>query len=500
MARYLLALDQGTSSSRAILFDTLGRAVSIAQQEFDATYPADGWVEQDPEVLWRTTLESARQAVAQAGAGGGDIVALGITNQRETVLLWDRQTGECVHPAIVWQDRRTHERCEALRAAGHETLIQSQTGLLIDPYFSASKLAWILDSDAELRRRAERGELCFGTVDSFLIFRLTGGARHVTDATNASRTQLFDIHRQAWSDDLLGLFDVPRAVLPEVLDSAADFGETEAALFGSALPIRGVAGDQQAALVGQACLGEGMTKSTYGTGCFVMANAGAQPPVSCNALLSTVAYRLQGHTTYALEGSIFVAGQAVKWLRDELGVIAEAVDTERHCRATGGDTKGVYVVPGFTGLGAPHWRPDVRGLITGLTLASDVSDIVTATVQAVAYQTRDLLEAMAADGVQVTGLRVDGGMVANDWLCQFLADVLDVTVQRPKVTETTALGAAMLAAVGAGEFADLESAAALWQVDCSFQASMTGARREALLQGWRSALAQALVAPAATSL
>ncbi len=491
MARYLLALDQGTSSSRAILFDTQGRAVAVAQQEFDASYPADGWVEQDPEVLWSTTLDSARQAVAQAGVGIGEIAALGITNQRETVLLWDRQTGECVHPAIVWQDRRTQEQCEALRTAGCEALIQAQTGLLIDPYFSASKLAWILDSDADLRRRAERGELCFGTVDSFLIFRLTGGARHVTDATNASRTQLFDIHRQVWSDDLLRMFNVPRAVLPEVLDSAADFGETESALFGAALPIRGVAGDQQAALVGQACLREGMTKSTYGTGCFVMANAGTQAPVSGNALLSTVAYRLQGQATYALEGSIFVAGQAVKWLRDELGVIAQAADTESHCRATGGDTRGVYVVPAFTGLGAPHWRPDVRGLITGLTLASNVSDIVTATVQAVAYQTRDLLEAMAADGVQVTELRVDGGMVANDWLCQFLADLLDVTVQRPQVTETTALGAAMLAAVGAGEFADLESAAALWQMDRSFAASMAQPRREALLRGWRSAVAQA---------
>ena len=492
MAGFLLALDQGTSSSRAIVFDLEGQIIGVAQQEFDSAFPADGWVEQDPEVIWQTTLSTAREALKHAGVPATDIAAAGITNQRETTIVWERDTGRAVYPAIVWQDRRTQPFCEALKARGAEADIQARTGLVVDPYFSATKVAWILDNEPSLRVRAERGELCFGTVDSYLINRLTGGARHVTDATNASRTQLFDIREQRWSEDLLELFDVPAAMLPEVLDSAADFGTVQADLLGAAIPIRGVAGDQQAALVGQACFSEGMTKSTYGTGCFVMANAGADMPVSGNALLSTVAYRLNGETTYALEGSIFVAGQAVKWLRDELNLIRDAAESESHCRATGGDTKGVYVVPGFTGLGAPHWRPDVRGVVSGLTLASNTSDLVTATVQAVAYQTRDLLDAMAADGVAVTALRVDGGMVVNSWLCQFLADILEVQVQRPEVVETTALGAALLAAVGVGLFENIEAAADLWRAEASFDAAMPEARRAALMDGWQRAVNQAL--------
>ena len=492
MAGFLLALDQGTSSSRAIVFDLGGQIIGVAQQEFDATFPADGWVEQDPDVIWQTTISTARGALENAGVQATEIAALGITNQRETTIVWERETGRAVYPAIVWQDRRTQPFCEALKARDAEADIQARTGLVVDPYFSATKVAWILDNEPALRARAERGDLCFGTVDSYLIYRLTGGARHVTDATNASRTQLFDIREQRWSQELLALFDVPAAVLPEVLDSAADFGTVQPELLGAAIPIRGVAGDQQAALVGQACFTEGMTKSTYGTGCFVMANAGADMPVSSNALLSTVAYRLNGQTTYALEGSIFVAGQAVKWLRDELHLIRDAAESETHCRATDGDTKGVYVVPGFTGLGAPHWRPDVRGVVTGLTLASNTSDLVTATVQAVAYQTRDLLDAMAADGVSVTALRVDGGMVVNSWLCQFLADILGVQVQRPEVVETTALGAALLAAVGAGLFESIEAAADLWQAEASFDAAMPQARQAELMAGWRRAVKQAL--------
>ncbi len=489
---YLLALDQGTSSSRAIVFDGSGRTVASAQEEFDAYFPADGWVEQDPEVIWQTMIDSAREALAAAEIQASDVAAVGITNQRETTLVWDRSTGECVYPAIVWQDRRTQERCEGMKARGLEKLLRDKTGLVVDPYFSATKVAWILDQDSALRERAARGELCFGTVDSFLVYRLTKGQVHATDATNASRTQLFDIREQIWSDELLELFDVPRAMLPEVFDSAADFGSVHADWLGSEIPIRGIAGDQQAALVGQACFAEGMSKSTYGTGCFVMANAGSTVPESDNALLSTVAYRLQGRPTYALEGSIFVAGQAVKWLRDELGFIRDAAETEQHCRKTGGDTRGVYVVPGFTGLGAPHWRPDVRGVVTGLTLSSNASDIVTATVQAVAYQTVDLLAAMDADGVRVTELRVDGGMVVNDWLCQFLADMLGVTVHRPRVVETTALGAALLAAVGAGVFTSLEAAADLWQTEASFSPQMSEDDRKRRLDGWHKAVRQAL--------
>jgi glycerol kinase len=406
--------------------------------------------------------------------------------------VWDRATGECVHNAIVWQDRRTAGRCDDMRADGIEPLVARQTGLLVDPYFSATKLTWLLDQIPDVRDRAARGELCFGTVDSFLIWRLTGGSVHATDATNASRTQLFDIGRQCWSTELLDYFAVPESLLPEVRDSAGAFGVAEARWFGAAIPLLGVAGDQHAALVGQACFAAGMSKSTYGTGCFAITNTGAHQLVSQHRLLTTVAYRLAGTPTYALEGSIFSAGVAVKWLRDRLGLIATAADTEAAARRTGGDTGGVYVVPAFTGLGAPHWNPDARGTIVGLTLDSGRDQLITATLCSVAYQTEELLEAMAADGAPVARLRVDGGMVVNDWLCQFLADVLGCPVDRPVITETSALGAATLAALGAGLVTSLEDAAGRWRLEREFLPAMEDSYRQRLLTGWRRAVVRAL--------
>ncbi len=487
-----MAIDQGTSSSRAIVFDLDGRILGTGQEPFDMIFPASGWVEQDPEVLWNTTLAAGRGALAAAGLSGGDIAAIGITNQRETTLVWDTETGTCVHNAIVWQDRRTADRCETMKADGIENLVARETGLVVDPYFSGTKLAWLLDEVSGVRRRAERGELAFGTVDSFLIWRLTGGAVHATDASNASRTQLFDIGRQRWSPELLDYLKVPEALLPEVRDSAADFGVAEAQWFGAEIPVFGVAGDQHAALVGQACFAPGMTKSTYGTGCFAMTNTGSEQLASRHRLLTTVAYRLGGRATYALEGSIFSAGVAVKWLRDRLGLVASAADTEAAARRTGGDTGGVYVVPAFTGLGAPHWNPDARGAVVGLTLDSSRDQVVTATLASVAYQTEELLAAMAADGAPVARLRVDGGMVVNDWLCQFLADVLACPVERPRITETTALGAATLAALGAGLVSSLDDAAGRWQLEREFLPEMNDNRRQRLLAGWRRAVARVL--------
>jgi glycerol kinase len=490
--RRIMAIDQGTSSSRAIIFDLDGHVLGVGQQDFDSSYPADGWVEQDPEVLWRTTLAAGRDALTAAGIGAADVAAIGITNQRETTLLWDRRTGECVHPAIVWQDRRTADRCEAIRRDGLETLVARETGLVVDPYFSGTKLAWLLDRVPGARARAEAGELAFGTVDTYLIWRLTGGRVHATDASNASRTMLFDIGGQRWSPDLLSYLRIPEALLPEVRDCAGDFGVAEAGWFGAEIPVLGVAGDQQAALIGQGCIAPGMTKSTYGTGCFAMSHTGTRQLASSHRLLSTVAYRLDGVTSYALEGSIFSAGVAIKWLRDRLGLIASAADSEAAARRTDGNTGGVYVVPAFTGLGAPHWQPEARGTIVGLTLDSDRDQIVTATLCSVAYQTEELLAAMAADGAAVARLRVDGGMVVNDWLCQFLADVVGCPVERPVITETTALGAAMLAALGAGLVGNLEQAAGLWRLEREFRPAMSAVQRQRLLTGWRRAVARAL--------
>ncbi|MDH3712583.1 MAG: glycerol kinase GlpK [Gammaproteobacteria bacterium] len=487
MARLILSIDQGTTSSRAMLFDEQGEACFTAQREFTQHFPADGWVEHDAEEIWTTTLTVTREALASAASSGDTVAAIGITNQRETTVAWDRDTGKPVHRAIVWQDRRTAERCAALRDAGHEPAVSAKTGLLLDPYFSATKLSWILQNVEEAAKLAERDALAFGTIDSFLIWRLTGGSEHVTDATNASRTMLFNIHEQSWDDELLELFGIPRSCLPDVKDSAADFGMTDTQVVGGAIPIAGVAGDQQAALVGQACLRPGMIKSTYGTGCFVVLNTGTKPVVSRNKLLTTVAYRLQGQPSYAIEGSIFVAGAGVQWLRDKLGFIESAEQSEALASGLGSNA-GVYMIPAFTGLGAPYWDPHARGAIFGLTRDTGIAEIVRATLESVAYQTSDLLTAMQNDGAQLTGLRVDGGMTRNDWLCQFLANVLDVSVERPAQTETTALGAAYLAGLHCGMFDSVEALEAKWRCENAFQPAMESNLRDQLLRGWSQAV------------
>ncbi len=487
-----MAIDQGTSSSRVIIFDLQGREIAVGQYEFDMVFPADGWVEQDPEVLWQTTLRAGRDALERADLSGSDIAAIGITNQRETTLVWERATGRCLYNAIVWQDRRTAARCEALKTAGLQQEIARTTGLVIDPYFSGTKLAWLLEEIPAAARLAASGGLCFGTVDSYLIWRLTKGACHATDASNASRTMLFDIGAQRWSDELCAELGVPTSVLPEVRDSAAAFGESDPEWFGAPIPIFGVAGDQQAALIGQACFESGMVKSTYGTGCFAMLNTGSEQVGSQQQLLTTVAYRLGGAVTYALEGSIFSAGIAVKWLRDQLGLVSHAHETELAAERVGGDSGGVFLVPAFTGLGAPHWSPEARAMLTGMTLDTHRDHLITATLASVAYQTEELLSAMVADGVSVSRLRVDGGMVANNWLCQFLADIADLPIERPGYTETTALGAALLAAVGAGLASNLTDAARMWSLEREFLPAMAPDARARLLDGWRRAVARAL--------
>ena len=485
----LLAIDQGTTSSRAIVFDTRGAVRATAQREFAQHYPASGWVEHDPEEIWSTTLAVTRKAFADAG---GMIAAVGITNQRETTVVWDRSSGTPIHRAIVWQDRRTAARCRELRDAGHEPAVSEKTGLLLDPYFSATKIAWILDHVDGARERAAAGELAFGTIDTFLVWRLTGGAVHATDATNASRTLVFDIHAQEWDDTLLRLFEVPRSILPDVRDSAADFGVTSAAIVGHAVPIAGVAGDQQAAIVGQACFDPGMLKSTYGTGCFAIMNTGAAALRSRHRLLTTVAYRLEGKTTYALEGSIFAAGTAVQWLRDGLGAIESARESEA-LAAAAPEAGGVYLVPAFTGLGAPHWDPDARGALYGITRDTGPAHLARAALESVCLQTRDLMVAMEADcGAPIHRLRVDGGMVGNAWLMQALADIVDVAVERPRVIETTALGAAYLAGLQAGVFRCLDDIRMAWTREVEFTPRMSRDARETLLRGWESAVARTL--------
>ncbi|WP_297508515.1 glycerol kinase GlpK [uncultured Caulobacter sp.] len=495
--RYILAIDQGTTSTRAIVFDDQGAVAGLDQREFAQSYPNLGWVEHDPETIWRDVVDTARAAVAAAGVAAEALAAIGIANQRETVVVWDRRTGQAIHPAIVWQDRRTTEQCEALKRAGHEALIQARTGLRLDPYFSASKLAWILDHVPGARDAAGRGELAFGTIDSFLLWRLTGGAVHATDATNASRTLLFDIHRQVWDEDLLRLFDIPASLLPEVRDNCGDFGQTAAELFGVPVPIRGMAGDQQAALIGQACFGEGMVKATYGTGCFMLMNTGTRAVASNTRLLTTVAYRLGGQPVYALEGSIFVAGAAIKWLRDQMGLIVRASDTSSMATQVP-DGHGVYMVPAFVGLGAPYWDPQARGLIHGLTLDTSAAHVARAALESVAFQTHDLIAAMFADGAsRPSALRVDGGMAANAWLCAFLADIIDAPVERPVNIETTALGAAFLAGLGAGLWPDLDTIARSWRLDRRFDPAMTPPARARCLEGWRDAVARTLYQPQA---
>jgi glycerol kinase len=484
----ILAIDQGTTSSRAMLFDRDGRPLRQAQKEFPQHFPQSGWVEHDPEDIWRDTVTVVEQVLAEAGLGAGEVSALGITNQRETTLLWDRETGKPIHNAIVWQDRRTAPLCDRLKQDGLEAKIQAKTGLLIDAYFSASKIAWLLDNVADARDKAERGELAFGTVDCFLLWRLTGGRVHATDATNASRTMIFDINRQIWDEELLEIFGIPAAILPEVRDSDAEFGATPARLFGAPIPIGGMAGDQQAATVGQACFEAGMVKSTYGTGCFALMNTGAEAVPSRNRLLTTVAYRISGETTYALEGSIFIAGAAVQWLRDGLKVIGSAAETEALAK-TADAGQAVYLVPAFTGLGAPYWDAQARGAIFGLTRSSGPAELARAALEAVCYQTRDLLQAMKADGATgLETLRVDGGMVANDWMLQMLADVLDVAVERPVVAETTALGAACLAGLRNGFFDGLGGFSKNWRSSGRFEPAMGEDEREARYAGWLDAV------------
>ena len=482
----ILAIDAGTTSLRAIVFASDGAVTALAKTEFRQIFPADGEVEHDPEEIWSTTLKVCRDAIAQSS---DSIAAIGITNQRETTIVWDRATGAALYNAIVWQDRRTAAQCAALDQQGHTDTVRDATGLLLDAYFSATKIAWVLDNVDGARERAERGELAFGTVDSFLIWRLTGGRVHATDATNAARTMLFNIHTQAWDPQLLSLFNVPASLLPEVRDSAADFGTTDADVLGYAIPICGVAGDQQAAAFGQACFSPGMVKSTYGTGCFALMNTGAQAPISANRLLTTVAYRLNGEVTYALEGSIFIAGAAIQWLRDGLGVITSAAQTEAlACSANA--AAGVYMVPAFTGLGAPYWDPYARGAVFGLTRDSGPQDFVRAALDAVCYQTHDLTSAMAADrGAALKALRVDGGMVANEWFTQRLADITGVLVERPAATETTALGAAYLAGLQIGMFADLASLSERWQRDARYIPAAIEPSRGELLAGWTRAVA-----------
>jgi glycerol kinase len=486
----LIAIDQGTSSSRTVVFDQEATVVASAQQEFPQEYPQPGWVEHDPEAIWSSVLEVTKKALSACDVTG--IVGLGITNQRETTLIWDRKTGACVHHAIVWQDRRTADYCQKLKDQGAEESVIGKTGLRLDPYFSATKIAWILDHVPHARQRAQNGQLAFGTIDCFLLWRLTGGRVHATDASNASRTLLFNIHTQEWDQELLDLFDIPTSLLPEVKDCADDYGVTDQSVIGAGIPIRGIAGDQQAALIGQAGFGNGATKSTYGTGCFVIANTGAQAVQSKNNLLTTVAYRLDGKPTYGIEGSIFVAGSAIQWLRDQLRIIELAPDTKAIAEETG-IVEHVHVVPAFVGLGAPYWDPNARGAVLGLSRDSGINEIVTATLQAVAYQTKDLINAMSDDGMIPSVIRVDGGMVANDWFLQFLADMVNVTVERPVNVESTVLGAAFLAGLSCGVFASTEAIANLWVSDRVFEPQMSDDKRNALYRGWQDAVARVRV-------
>src|SRR5690554_331228 len=487
MSQYILAIDQGTTSSRAILFDLQGRIHATRQQEFSQHFPASGWVEHDPEDIWNSVQQIVEAVMTEECGGSDDVIAVGITNQRETTVLWDRKTGKPVYNAIVWQDRRTASYCESVKSDGQESWVSSKTGLLIDPYFSATKIRWILDNVSGVRERAERGELAFGTIDTFLLWRLTGGKRHRTDATNASRTLLFNIHTQTWDPELLELFDIPESLLPEVMDSSDDFGQITEYKALDGVSVLGMAGDQQAALFGQTCFKAGMAKSTYGTGCFLMLNTGENALESKHRLLTTVAYRINGKPTYALEGSIFIAGAAIQWLRDGLRLIQNACDIEPLAEGTPVDHV-VYLVPAFTGLGARYWDPNARGAIFGLTRDTGIKEIVAAGLQSVCLQTKDLQKAMEKDGIRPVTLRVDGGMVANNWVLQFLADILGARVDRPLMVETTALGVAYLAGLKAGVYSSLDELADLWRCDRSFEPVMSKEDRDNLYDGWIKAV------------
>jgi glycerol kinase len=492
--RFIMAIDQGTTSSRAILFDDNMQRQAIAQEEFPQHFPHSGWVEHEPTDLWSSTAAVCRAVMEKADISADDIVAIGITNQRETTLVWDKETGQPLGNAIVWQDRRTSALCQALKADGYEALITERTGLLLDPYFSATKLKWILDENAGAREAAKSGKLLFGTVDSFIIWKLTGGASHVTDATNAARTMLYDIGNGQWDADICSLLDIPMEMLPAVKDSAGHFGNTRADLFGKSLPILGVAGDQQAATIGQACFKPGMLKSTYGTGCFALLNTGETLVRSENRLLSTIAYQLNGTPTYALEGSIFMAGAVVQWMRDGAKMIREASETQALAEAAD-ETQTLYLVPAFTGLGAPYWDAECRGAIFGLTRGSGPAEFSRAALESVGYQTRDLLEAMTADwngGEEAAVLRVDGGMSASDWTMQFLADIIGAQVDRPEVLETTALGAAWLAGMQAGIYPNQAEFAGNWALDRRFEPKMVDDERSQKYAGWKDAVRRTL--------
>jgi len=489
MQPLLMAIDQGTTSTRALLFDRDAQLLGFKQREITQHFPHDGHVEHDANEIWQKTLAVCCDLIAEYRVDVSRIAAIGITNQRETTVLWDRTTGKPLANAIVWQDRRTADYCLALKNAGFEATVTAKTGLLLDPYFSATKLRWLLDNIDGARAQAARGNLAFGTMDSFLLWQLTGGRQHSTDATNAARTLLFNIHTQKWDDELLALFDIPRSVLPEVKDCVAHFGDTSPVWFGKPIAIGGMAGDQQAALIGQACFNPGMAKSTYGTGCFLVMNTGERALQSNNRLLTTLAYRLNGKPYYAIEGSIFIAGATVQWLRDGIHLIKSAQETEQLAAATRSN-HGVYLVPAFTGLGAPYWDPNARGAIFGLTRNTGIAELVSAGLQSVCYQTRDLLCAMEADGISPARLRIDGGMVANKFFAQSLADILGVPVERPRITETTALGAAFLAGLHAGVYSSLDDIAKLWQRDIEFTPAMPMVERDALYHGWLNAVAK----------
>ena len=496
MTDLVLAIDQGTTSSRAILFDGAHVPVAAARQEFDQHFPRSGWVEHDPEDIWRTTLSACREVIAETGTRPSEIAAIGITNQRETTVVWDRQTGEPIHRAIVWQDRRTAGICSELKKSGHEPTITAQTGLLLDPYFSGAKIAWILDNVNGARDAANAGRLAFGTIDTFLLWRLTGGKVHATDATNACRTMLYDIHEGCWGRELCDLLRVPMSMLPEVRNCADDFGETAAELFGGAIAITGIAGDQHAATIGQACFQPGMIKATYGTGCFALLNTGQTAVPSTNRLLTTIAYQLGGQVTYALEGSIFIAGAAVQWLRDGLRIIDDAAETDELAR-NADENQDVYLVPAFVGLGAPYWDAAARGALFGLTRGTGPAEIARAALASVGYQTRDLLEAMKGDWPGVgadTVLRVDGGMAASDWTMQFLADITGAPVDRPRILETTALGAAYLAGMHRGIYPGLDGFAETWALERRFAPRLDAASREQRYAGWLDAVRRTLSA------
>jgi len=487
MFKYILSIDQGTTSSRAILFTPKGQIFAVAQAEFEQHFPKNGWVEHKPEDIWNTVVDVCQRVLSENNVAASQVITIGITNQRETTLVWDKKTGKPVYNAIVWQDRRTAEYCDSINSSETAELINSKTGLLLDPYFSATKIKWILDNVEGAREKADKGELAFGTVDSFLLWHLTSGEVHRTDATNASRTMIFNIHSQEWDDELLTLFNIPKSLLPEVMDSSCEFGLSSPEILGQAIPIQGIAGDQQAALFGQACFDEGMAKSTYGTGCFLMLNTGDKPLVSKHRLLTTVAYRLNGKPTYAIEGSIFMAGATIQWIRDGLKLINNASEAEGIVEGVPFD-HGVVLVPAFTGLGAPYWDPNARGAILGLTRDSGIKEIVTAALQSVCYQTKDLQKAMESDGLRLTKLRVDGGMVANNWVLSFLANILGAEVDRPEIIETTALGVAYLAGLQAGVFSSTEELASMWHCERKFEPSMLPKQRNDLYNHWLAAI------------